>query len=91
MNNTDTICAVSTPAGVGGVAMIRVSGSDAFELVDKIWQGKRLTSVQSHTAHLGYVMDNTDDCDERLDQAVCTVFRTPNSFTGENVVEISVH
>ena len=91
MNNTDTICAVSTPAGVGCVAMIRVSGSDAFELVDKIWQGKRLTSVQSHTAHLGYVMDNTDDCDERLDQAVCTVFRTPNSFTGENVVEISVH
>ena len=84
----DTICAVSTPAGVGGIAVIRVSGSDALEVCSKIWRGKPLSGVASHTAHLGTV---TDLDGYALDQAVATVFRAPASFTGQDVVELSVH
>lgn len=84
----DTICAVSTPYGVGGIAVIRVSGNDACAISDRIWKGKSLQEVDSHTAHLGYIIDNEGIA---IDQAVATVFRAPASFTGENVVEISVH
>ncbi len=84
----DTICAVSTPYGVGGIAVIRVSGNDACAIADRIWKGKSLQEVNSHTAHLGYIIDSESIA---IDQAVATVFRAPASFTGENVVEISVH
>jgi len=79
---------VSTAPGVGGIAVIRVSGKDAVEIVNGIWHGKNLSDVGSHTAHLG---DLLDDRGEVLDNAVVTVFRAPNSFTGEDVVEISIH
>lgn len=85
---TDTICAISTPAGVGGIAVCRVSGSEALPIVSKIWSGTDLASVPSHSAHLGTVLD---DCGDALDQAVATVFRSPRSFTAEDTVEISVH
>ncbi len=84
----DTICAVSTPHGVGGIAVIRVSGKDALEIVDNMWRGHRLSEVKSHTAHLGMVCSENG---EMLDQCIATVFRSPNSFTGDDVVEISVH
>ena len=84
----DTICAISTPAGVGGIAVARVSGKDAVTLVDKIWKGKSLTKADSHTAHLGTIVDEHG---EAIDQAVATVFRNPRSFTGEDVVELAVH
>ncbi|MDE7411281.1 MAG: tRNA uridine-5-carboxymethylaminomethyl(34) synthesis GTPase MnmE [Paramuribaculum sp.] len=87
-SNNDTICAVSTPAGVGGIAVIRVSGPDAVGIVNSVWQGKDLTQCQSHTAHLGHILD-VDGLP--LDQCVVTVFRAPKSFTGDDVVEISVH
>lgn len=86
--SSDTICAVSTPAGRGGIAVIRVSGPEAVAIVDKIWKGKRLGEVASHTAHLGTVVDTEQ---HPLDQAVTTVFLGPRSYTGENIVEISVH
>ncbi len=86
--NNDTICAISTPAGVGGIAVARVSGPDAFRIVDSLWHGKSLSNAASHTAHLGTIDDTRGNM---LDQAVTTVFKAPNSFTGENVVEISVH
>lgn len=84
----DTICAISTPAGVGGIAVARVSGKDAITLVDKIWKGKSLTKADSHTAHLGTIVDEHG---EAIDQAVATVFHNPRSFTGEDVVELAVH
>ncbi|MBD5267670.1 MAG: tRNA uridine-5-carboxymethylaminomethyl(34) synthesis GTPase MnmE [Bacteroides sp.] len=84
----DTICAVSTAPGVGGIAVIRVSGKDAIRIVDEVWLGKKLSSVAARTAHLG---DLSDDKGGILDNAVATVFRAPASFTGEDVVEISVH
>lgn len=87
-NHNDTICAISTPHGRGGIAVVRVSGPKAIETVDTIWKGKPLGGVKSHTAHLG---DITDTQHRHLDQALVTVFRAPASFTGEDVVEISVH
>lgn len=84
----DTICAVSTPAGMGGIAVVRLSGPKAVEIADSVWAGKALTSVGSHTAHLGRIVDENN---ETIDEAVAIVFRSPNSFTGEDVVELSVH
>lgn len=88
MEQITTICAISTPPGRGGIAICRVSGPQAIDIVNSLWQGKRLSTVVSHTAHYGNI---TNDKNETLDQAVVTVFRSPKSFTGENVVEISVH
>ncbi|MCM1311045.1 MAG: tRNA uridine-5-carboxymethylaminomethyl(34) synthesis GTPase MnmE [Bacteroides sp.] len=85
-----TICAISTPSGIGGIAVARVSGPNAIETVDRVWKGKALAGCASHTAHLGLIVD-PDRGGEQLDQAVATIFRTPNSFTGEDVVELSVH
>lgn len=90
ISQNDTICAVSTPGGVGGIAVIRVSGPQALEIADKIWKGRALSDVRSHTAHLGEIVEPGGD-DEPLDQCVATVFKAPNSFTGEDVVEFSVH
>lgn len=84
----DTICAISTPAGVGGIAVARVSGQEAIRICDKIWRGKSLDGLASHTAHLGKIIDTDGNV---LDEAVATVFRAPRSFTGEDVVELSVH
>ncbi len=86
--DNDTICAISTPAGMGGIAVIRVSGKDAINNVMKSWRGKDLHNAVSHTAHLGQIL--TPD-KETLDEVVATVFRSPNSFTGEDVVELSCH
>lgn len=86
--NNDTICAVSTPRGVGGIAVIRVSGPSALDIVSRLWTGKNLSLVPTHSAHLGNI--NYAD-GGMLDQAVATVFRSPGSYTGEDIVELSVH
>ena len=85
---SDTICAVSTPQGRGGIAVVRVSGPQALDIVQRRWQGKPLAGMASHTVHLGHLVDATGDV---LDQAVLTVYRAPNSFTGEDVVELACH
>lgn len=84
----DTICAVSTPQGRGGIAIIRVSGPQALDIVQRHWQGKPLADMHSHTVHLGRLTDTAGDI---LDQVVLTLFRSPNSFTGEDVVELACH
>lgn len=86
--NDDTICAISTPSGVGGIAVVRISGNKAIEIVDKIWRGKSIDSMATHTVHLGQIIDEDGNA---LDQAVAAVYRAPNSFTGEDVIELSVH
>lgn len=84
----DTICAISTAAGIGGIAVIRVSGNDAISIVDHLWKGKRLADAESHTVHYGSIVDAEGNV---IDDCVATIFRNPKSFTGEDVVEISVH
>ena len=84
----DTIVAISTPHGVGGIAVIRVSGKDAVLFVSRCWHGKPIEEMKSHTAHLGRI---TDASGEELDEVVLTVFKAPHSFTGEDVIEIACH
>ena len=85
---TDTIAAIATPLGEGGISVIRVSGSEAIDVVSRCFRGKtELSRVQSHTAHFGKVLEEGAP----LDEVVCTVFREPGSFTGENTVEVSCH
>ncbi|MEG0012256.1 MAG: tRNA uridine-5-carboxymethylaminomethyl(34) synthesis GTPase MnmE [Muribaculaceae bacterium] len=90
MNNdrNDTICAVSTAPGIGGIAVVRVSGNNAIDVVMKSWLGINLENVPSHTAHFGRIIDKNA---EILDEVVIVVFRAPNTFTGEDIVEISCH
>jgi len=88
-NSEDTICAIATPHGSGGIAVVRVSGPDTFGIVSKLWRGKNLSAQASHTLHLGYIIDHADD--SVLDQAVASVFKGPASFTGEDVIELGIH
>ena len=90
MNATqnDTICAISTAYGVGGIAVIRISGKESSGIVGKVWSGTDLKTMESHTAHFGRI---SDESGELLDEVILTLFRAPNSFTGEDVVEIACH
>ena len=83
----DNICAIATPYGVGAISIIRCSGPDALSLVSKIFKGKNLTKVPSHTIHYGRIMEGN----EVVDEVVCNVFVAPRSFDGENTVEINCH
>ena len=89
MIHHETICAISTPAGVGGIAVIRISGSRAIELASQhlVCKGKPLMERATHTAVFGeWTVDG-----EALDEVVATLFRGPRSFTGEDTVEVSCH
>lgn len=84
----DTIAALSTAPGQAAIAVIRVSGPEAIPIVNEGFKGKDLGKADSHTAHLGYLMDAEG---EVIDQVVVTPFRGPHSYTGEDTVEISCH
>lgn len=86
----DTICAISTPPGVGGIAVIRISGPQAIEIAERIWSGTPLTQAKARTLHTGMITDPANN-GEMLDQAVAAIFHAPASFTGEYTVELSVH
>lgn len=86
----DTICAISTPPGVGGIAVVRISGPNARRIAGSVWQGKSLTQAESHRAMFGHIID-TEREGELLDDAVATIFVAPRSFTGEDTVELAVH
>ena len=88
---TDTIAAISSAAGNSGIGIIRVSGDEAIEVVDKIFRpankNKKLVNVESHTVHYGHIMDG----DKTLDQVLVIVMKNPHSYTGEDTVEIDCH
>lgn len=87
---SEVICAISTPPGMGAIAVIRLSGEGSVALVDSIFQaasGKKLESLPSHTVHFGRISDG----EELLDEVLVTLFRGSRSFTGEESVEISCH
>ena len=90
MATTDTIAAVSTAQAAGGIGVVRISGSDATAIAEKIFNpvsGARLTRSKGYRAYFGRVTDAGAD----IDEAVCLIFRAPHSYTGEDVAEISCH
>ena len=87
----NTICAISTPYGSGGIAVIRVSGESAISIVDSLFHGRKsLKEAAAYTVHYGEVRRDARG-EEVLDQVLVSVFRAPHSFTGEDVVEIACH
>lgn len=90
MINQDSIVALATPSGAGAIAVIRVSGEDAIAIGAKVFRsvkGKDLEKQKSHTLHLGHIFDGP----KILDEVLISLFKGPNSYTGENTVEISCH
>ncbi|HEY0827023.1 MAG TPA: tRNA uridine-5-carboxymethylaminomethyl(34) synthesis GTPase MnmE [Bacilli bacterium] len=88
--NNDTIAAISTPLGEGGLAVIRVSGPQAIELAAKVFSSKNnLKDAPTHTVHYGHIYNPLNK--ERMDEVLVTLMREPKSFTTEDVVEISCH
>ena len=83
----DTIAAISTPLGVGAISIIRVSGDDAIEIVKKIYKGKDLSKVKSHTINYGHIYEK----EKLIDEVLVSVMLKPNTFTKENIVEINSH
>ncbi len=83
----ETICAIATSQGVGAIAIIRVSGDDAINIVNKIFKGKDLTKVKSHTINYGHIMDK----DQEIDEVLVSVMKAPKTFTAEDTVEINTH
>ena len=98
---SNTICAISTPYGSGGIAVVRVSGASAIQIVDTMFHGRKsLMDAKAYTVHYGEIKKPTpipslkgreNNEQEILDQVLVSVFRAPHSFTGEDVVEIACH
>ncbi|WP_018933819.1 tRNA uridine-5-carboxymethylaminomethyl(34) synthesis GTPase MnmE [Gracilibacillus lacisalsi] len=85
----DTIAAISTPIGEGAIAIVRLSGEDAIAISNKLFEGKDLEKVESHTIHYGKMIDT--ETNEMMEEVMVTVMRTPKTFTKEDVVEINCH
>jgi len=83
----DTIVALATPPGVGAIGVIRLSGAKSFEVINHLFHSKDLSKESSHTLHVGLLKDD----DIVLDETVVSLFRSPKSYTGEDVVEIGAH
>ncbi|AUC77003.1 tRNA uridine-5-carboxymethylaminomethyl(34) synthesis GTPase MnmE [Olleya sp. Bg11-27] len=87
----DTIVALATASGAGAVAIIRLSGKDAIAIADQCFESvkktKKLLQQKTHTIHLGHIVDDK----RTIDQVLVSVFKNPNSYTGEDVVEVSCH
>lgn len=83
----DTIAAISTAMGVGAISIIRVSGKESIPIVNKIFKGKDLQTVDTHTIHYGYIIDK----EEIIDEVLVTIMKNPKTFTKEDVVEINCH
>ena len=83
----DTICAISTSQGIGAISIVRVSGNEAIDIVNKIFKGKDLTKVDSHTINYGHIVDK----DTIIDEVLVSVMKAPKTFTAEDIVEINTH
>ena len=83
----DTICAISTSTGIGAISIVRVSGQESIEIVNKIFKGKDLTKVETHTINYGHIVDN----DTVVDEVLVSIMKAPKTFTTEDIVEINTH
>ena len=86
---TDTIAAIATPPGEGGIGIVRVSGSEAFPIAERLFRRQGSKPLQSHRAYFGAIVDPA--ADETLDRALLLPFRAPRSYTGEDVIEFHCH
>lgn len=89
MSNEDTIAAISTPVGEGGISIIRLSGPEAISTVKKIYRGKDLAKVATNTINYGHIVD--PESGEQIDEVMVSVMRAPKTYTYEDVVEINCH
>ncbi|TPR19632.1 tRNA uridine-5-carboxymethylaminomethyl(34) synthesis GTPase MnmE [Apilactobacillus timberlakei] len=85
----DTIAAISTPPGEGGISIIRISGEDALKVISKLYRGKDLSKVASHTINYGHIMDPENK--EDIDEVMVSVMLAPKTYTCEDVIEINCH
>lgn len=85
----DTIAAISTPIGEGGISIVRMSGEDAVKIANKVFKGANLTEVSTHTIHYGHIVD--PESKKVIDEAMVTVLRAPKTFTREDIVEVNCH
>lgn len=83
----DNICAISTALGVGAISIVRCSGPEVIEIVNKLFKGKDLTKVNSHTINYGFIVDKN----EIIDEVLVSVMKAPKTFTAEDIVEINLH
>ena len=83
----DTIVALATPPGIGAIGVIRLSGEKALEIANRLFPSKNLLKESSHTLHVGFLKNEN----ESIDEVVLSLFKSPKSYTGEDVVEISAH
>lgn len=83
----DTIVAISTALGVGAISIVRLSGNEAIDIVNKCFKGKDLTKVESHTINYGYIYDKK----EIIDEVLVSIMKAPKTYTTEDVVEINCH
>ena len=87
----DTIAAIATGMSNGGISIVRISGEQALEIIDKMYSGKsgkkKISEQKSHTIHYGYIMDG----EETIDEVMVSVMKKPNSYTREDVIEINCH
>lgn len=83
----DTIVALATPPGVGAIGVIRLSGKKSLQIVNQLFSSKDLENEPSHTLHVGFLREDEKD----IDEVVVSLFKTPKSYTGEDVIEISCH
>ena len=91
---TDTIAAIATAMTNSGIGIIRISGEDAFTVIDRIYQSKngkkKLSEEKSHTVHYGYIVDDTKE-NKIIDEVMVLIMRAPNTYTREDTVEIDCH
>lgn len=85
----DTIAAISTPPGEGGIAIIRLSGEEVFDVAGKLFKGANLRKAASHTIHYGHIVDPENG--EEVDEVMATVMRAPKTYTKEDIIEINCH
>lgn len=85
----DTIAAISTPVGEGGISIIRISGEDAIDVAKKVFHGKDLAKVASHTINYGHVID--PQTNSEIDEVMVSVMRAPKTYTREDIIEINCH
>ena len=83
----DTIAAIATPPGIGAIGVLRLSGDQSYDVLQKLFGSKNLKEQPANTLHVGYLKEG----ENVLDEVVLSLFKKPHSYTGEDVIEISCH